>query len=377
MSTIRFSIPNFRNSISMTSTDKNGNPFLKQVSKLFDDLSAGQKEKPPISPRITCTRLRRLQEIKCELLESDLDLNMASQNELEATVAQLNTARTKNESFGSWILRNKQAHQQMANMESQLHFQARTNSLNDKNSKDNAFANFSPTVLQKVAKNPNTPATTLKWLATHHKPEVRRAVATNRNANMEIVLILANDADENVRCYLLDNVALNQDTLVKLCDDLSPLVSEKAKNILYERNKNVDINMSAKSGKYIDYAQINESFIESQAAEPEANFVPTVSADNLAPKSMPALDNGNQEKAELIEREFLQVIAERSTTPPRRLAELAVHPDKIIRGIVAANPNTTPEILWQLAKDESIDVRRKLLGNYNCPEDIINSLMRK
>jgi len=79
----------------------------------------------------------------------------------------------------------------------------------------------------------------------------------------------------------------------------------------------------------------------------------------------------------LIEREFLQVIAERSTTPPRRLAELAAHPDKIIRSMVAANPNATPEILWKLAKDESIDVRRKLLGNYNCPEEIINHLMNK
>src|SRR5277367_1235793 len=105
----------------MKPTEENGNPFLKQVSKLFEDLAAGQKEKPPISPRITCTRLRRLREIRCELVEtSDPNLSIVSQGDLEATVAQLNSARKKNESFASWVLRTKQAHQQFSDVQGRL-----------------------------------------------------------------------------------------------------------------------------------------------------------------------------------------------------------------------------------------------------------------
>jgi hypothetical protein len=352
----------------MKPTEETSNPFLKQVSKLFEDLSAGQKEKPPISPRITCTRLRRLREIRCELVETaDASINAASQNELEATVAQLNAARTKNESFATWVLRNRQAHKEFSDVQNQLRGQTYTNGREDQKS-NNAFSNFSPAALQKVARNFNTPPSTLKWLAAHYRAEVRQAVATNANADVEIMTMLAGDAEEGVRIVLAGNPSLTRSVLLKLCDDPSPLVSEKAKNILYEQSKSA---ISQKTGE-------NPIVVKRPAeANPVKAVFPEISSENTLCETGHSANAKSKKELELIEREFLQVIAEKSTTPPRRLAELAVHPDKIIRGIIAANPNSTPEILWQLAKDESMDVRRKLLGNYNCPEEIINHLMRK
>ncbi len=365
----------------MKPIEENGTPFLKQVSKLFEDLAAGQRGKPPISPRITCTRLRRLREIRCELVEtSDPNLSIVSQGDLEVTVAQLNSARTKNESFASWVLRNKQAHRQFS-AQSDLRGQGGqvSNLKEDKAASDssNAFANFSVVALQKVAKNPNTPPITLKWLAAHYRADVRQAVAENPNIGKEIMTILAGDIEECVRIIVTENTALSRDLLLILCDDSSPLVSEKAKNVLYMQTKSAIMNQSLKSAENPIVGPNPTQ--ETNKIIAKRNDFPQISSENAICKSPLSLKSGDKSKTEpeFITNEFLQVIAERSTTPPRRLAELAMHPDKLIRCMVAANPNATPEILWHLAKDDSIDVRRKLLSNYNCPEEVINYLMRK
>ncbi len=361
----------------MKPAEENANPFLKQVSKLFEDLAAGQKEKPPISPRITCTRLRRLREIRCELVEtSESSLSLLAQSDIEATVAQLNSARTKNESFASWVLRNKEAHRQFSDAQGQLRERSPNNKDNAQASDNpDAFANFSPAALQRVAKNPDSPRATLKWLAAHYQADVRQSVAGNQSAGEEIMTVLADDADEAVRIVLTENKALSRPLLLKLCDDPSPLVSEKAKNILYAQSKSAIANGLKQESKD------NQIVSPDISAITQTNDMPVISSENAICQLPVRLRSGDKNKSEaeleIIEREFLQVIAERSTTPPRRLAELAMHSDKLIRSLVAANPNATPEILWQLAKDDSIEVRRKLLSNYNCPEDIINYLMCK
>lgn len=332
----------------MKSQETNGNAFLKQVSKLFEDLAAGQKAKPPISPRITCTRLRRLREIRCELVETSDSLNTVNPD-LESTVVQLNNARAKNESFASWVLRNKQAHQHMIDLQGQFCGQSPIDNPQNLQKMDaaNAFNNFSPSALQTVAKNPKSPLSTLKWLAAHYKVEVRAAVSKNPSGGHEIMSILSLDGEDQVRMSLLENPALTRDLLLRLCDDAVSVISEKAKNMLYEQTK---------------FAMKNN--------QASTENVPVQPAVKTHPNEI------STEESEIIEREFLGVIAERSTTPPRRLAELAVHPDVLIRCMVAANPNATPEILWQLAKDKSVNVRRKLLTNYNCPQEIINHLLQ-
>jgi hypothetical protein len=68
------------------------------------------------------------------------------------------------------------------------------------------------------------------------------------------------------------------------------------------------------------------------------------------------------------------VIAQKSTTPPNRLAELSKHANKEIRAIVAENANAPVETLWNLSKDSVAEVKLKLTENYNCPIEIIEAL---
>jgi len=166
---------------------------------------------------------------------------------------------------------------------------------------------------------------------------------------------LARDGEDSVKVAVLDNVKTSNDLLLRLCDDQSPLVSEKAKNMLYEKSK-----FAIKNNE-------NGAAFNVSASQQALDALEGISVENR-------LRRLADKESEIIEREFLKVIAERSTTPPRRLAELAAHEDIAIRCLVAANPNASPEILWRLANDPSAEVRKKLFGNYNCPPDIIEYL---
>jgi hypothetical protein len=75
-----------------------------------------------------------------------------------------------------------------------------------------------------------------------------------------------------------------------------------------------------------------------------------------------------------MKKSFLKVIAQKSSTPARRLAELAKHANKEIRALVAENANAPIETLWILAKDPAAEVKLKLTENYNCPIEIIEAL---
>ena len=71
---------------------------------------------------------------------------------------------------------------------------------------------------------------------------------------------------------------------------------------------------------------------------------------------------------------FLKLIARKSSTPPRRLAELARHPDARIRAAVAENANSPLELIWLLAKDMDQEVKLKVTENYNCPVEVLEAL---
>ncbi len=335
----------------MSGDNPNGNLFMKQVSKMFEDLSAkpaGQSQ--PANPRITCTRLRRLREIRRELV---LDPDSESDNE-SATAGQASNkacGQEKSESFADWVLRNQHSHQHFVAKPEVQHEETKVATNREASKIVHEFANFSSAALQKVAKNPRTPISTLKLLAAHYRVEVRQALAGNENIDVDILNILLNDSVDMIREALLDNKNIAREHVLRLCDDQSPLVAEKAKNLLYNTTK-------------------------SEAGKRQSMTV-TANMDVCVPsqaQSGPRVDKFGTQESIVIEREFLALIAERSTTPPRRLAELAVHPDATIRCLVAGNSNATEEIFWQLAKDPLSEVRSKLLGNYNCPAEIIEYL---
>jgi hypothetical protein len=59
---------------------------------------------------------------------------------------------------------------------------------------------------------------------------------------------------------------------------------------------------------------------------------------------------------------------------PARLAELAESGDPEVREVVAAYPNTPPEVLVQLAQDESAWVRRQVAKNPSTPPEVLANL---
>jgi len=215
----------------------------------------------------------------------------------------------------------------------------------------NPFEKFSETSLKVLASNPRTPARILSWLATHFNPEVRTLVARNRSALPETIWLLAKDYDEAVRLAIAEHLEADRGVLKALCQDTSPLVAWRAKNTLYL------LKAGARTGNNME-------------ALPQPPLTDTHHRmqnpfRNLGPSE-------NEESDE--ELAFLKVIAQKSTTPPSRLAELSRHANKEIRAIVAENANATLETLWNLSKDSVAEVKLKLTENYNCPIEIIEAL---
>jgi hypothetical protein len=227
-----------------------------------------------------------------------------------------------------------------------------TSSLADRGS---PFEKFSEASLKVLAGNPRTPARILSWLASHLNPEVRSLVARNRSVLPETLWLLAKDYDESVRLAIAEYLEADRAILKMLSNDTSPLVAWRAKNSLYL------LKAGARTGTNL--AQMPQGLLSSDLSKRAPNPF-----KNLAP--------GRSEPEAVNEEElnFLKVIAQKTSTPPRRLTELAKHANKEIRALVAENANAPLETLWTLAKDPAAEVKLKLTENYNCPIEIIEAL---
>jgi len=200
-----------------------------------------------------------------------------------------------------------------------------------KRNKD-TFINFSQAALIMVAKNPETPTSTLKWLAAHHCAEVRKAVAQNENIDDETMIILAEDPDDSIKNSVLDNARISKDLAAKLASNKSLCVSTKARNIYYQ--------------------------LDMQPKEP------------LPLSKKP----DNKQRIMQTEREFLKALVNSADTSRKLIVKSPrLMSDGHIRMLVAGNPNATTEILWQLATHPISQVKRKLVDKYNCLlETIVN-----
>lgn len=197
------------------------------------------------------------------------------------------------------------------------------------------FINFSEPALVMVAKNPETPTSTLKWLAAHRSTEVRQAVAENQSTDDATLILLAEDPDENVKSSLLDNTRVTKDIAAKLARTKSFALSTKARNIYYQ----LDIKSK------------------------EASLNKTTDGKNDNPKQI--MQN---------ERAFLKALAVSADDSKRILVKSPrLKADWHIRMLVAGDPNATAEILWQLATNPISEVKRKLVDKYNCLlETVVN-----
>ncbi len=200
------------------------------------------------------------------------------------------------------------------------------------------FANFALPVLETLAKSPQTPKNSLKWLAFHENPNIRKAVAKNRNSDLEILAILARDENESIRMTVAENPLVDKEFLLKLLNDGQGTVVKKAQEMLLELSRSQALeNNRATLSALNDYVD---------AGEPNQPYVPK-------------------------EADFMQVIAAKDTTPAKRLAQLSRHADWNVRLAVANNPHTTARTLCLLAKDPIPLVRKRVIFNHNCPPDIV------
>ena len=80
----------------------------------------------------------------------------------------------------------------------------------------------------RAAENPTTPSAVLWQLAWHHNPDIRQAVADNRNSNEQTLWLLANDSNPDVRFALAENHHVPDRILEMLAYDENPYVAQRA-----------------------------------------------------------------------------------------------------------------------------------------------------
>ena len=88
-----------------------------------------------------------------------------------------------------------------------------------------------------VANNRNTSADILAMLASDKEWWVRSAVAANGNTSVEVLAMLTKDEDNGVRSAVAENENTPKEALVTLSKDNNEWVSERAEDVLRERNK--------------------------------------------------------------------------------------------------------------------------------------------
>jgi hypothetical protein len=217
-----------------------------------------------------------------------------------------------------------------------------------------SLANLSEAALNVIAGNPRTAPSKLCRLAFNFNAEIRATVARNSNALPETVWLLAKDHDEAVRLAVAEHLESHKSVLKGLCNDPSPLVAWRARNTLSLLTSGTGTRTVKEAALPADEPTGHDPLSESAQANPEL-----------------PVSKLTQEEVE-----FLQLIAQKPSTPGRRLSQLAKHANARIRAAVAENANTPVEALWLLLKDAAAEVKVKLADNYNCPLEILEHLQQ-
>jgi len=220
------------------------------------------------------------------------------------------------------------------------------------NSRANPFRHYSDTALTLLAQNISTAPAALFWLSCHNNPDIRSAVARNPSCPPEALTYLAKDHEAGIRHAIAENPKASVGILEMLTADKNPLIAWRAQNSLNlsrARRTVTDLRLPNWENKPKDKTSVTQT---------SNNHLPF--SDELS---------ATEETVA-----FLKLIARKTNTPPRRLAELARHPDARIRAAVAENANTPLELLWLLAKDSEPEVKLKITENYNCPLDLLETL---
>jgi len=254
---------------------------------------------------------------------------------------------------------------------------------------DQPYKNFSDNALKLIGQKTETPAATLIWLASHANPHVRAAVARNSSTPSDTIIILSKDYEAGIRHCIAENPASPIQALHLLIRDRNPLIAWRAQQTLNQvRQLDTKAVPIASPKQATDQTEVHTHRPMQPATKMNEDQQNAKNSDQSKDEQRcqehakvkvhsADCEFGKQKAVEKQSEEtvaFLQLIARKTNTPNRRLAELAANPDVRIRAAVGENANAPSEILWLLAKDPESAVKLKLVDNYNCPLEILEAL---
>lgn len=265
-----------------------------------------------------------------------------------------------------------------------------------------------------VAENPNTPPTTLNWMAGQVSVDVRAAVAGNPSTPQETLRRLASDRSSEVRQRVANNRKAGSDILRQLSNDKNKVVAGEARNMLVKKLKTCEMESTGANLLTTHKFRPTANHVNSTHSSMQALPAPThLDGSPIEPTTgsgeWHALSSDDAKKAYVKQKDtvkdlkfnpasvydrggapapernivqpspgdtiaFQTMVAARPTTPAARLIELAAHENEAVRRAVAENVATPPEAFAILAKDKAREVRLRLVENYSCPIDIVRQL---
>ncbi|MBF2066691.1 MAG: hypothetical protein IGS39_20080 [Calothrix sp. C42_A2020_038] len=209
---------------------------------------------------------------------------------------------------------------------------------------------FRQQIHQKLAKNPNTPLAVIQKLLEEGDKKVKQAIATRADLPIDIIVKLALD----YRLHIMNSLAQNTSISAKVLHELANHGELRVRQMV-ARHPNTPQALlidAAKSPELRQYIAAN----------------PSASPDLL---NQLIEDNQNQE--------VLEAVASNPSTPAfvlKRIAQTRSHDL-----VVAQHPNATPEllqkILWRLAMDERLSVRKFVAKHPHAPKDILKMWVQK
>jgi hypothetical protein len=265
-----------------------------------------------------------------------------------------------------------------------------------------------------VAENPNTPPTTLNWMAGQLSVDVRSAVAGNPSTPQETLRRLASDRSSDVRQRVANNRKAGSDILRLLSNDKNKIVAGEARNMLVKKLKTCEMESTGANLLSTHKFRPTTNHVTATHSSMQALPQPThLDGSPIEPTTgsgeWHALNSDDAKKAYVKQKDtvkdlkfnpasvydrggapapernivqpspgdtiaFQTMVAARPTTPAARLIELAAHENEAVRRAVAENVATPPEAFAILAKDKAREVRLRLVENYSCPIDIVRQL---
>jgi hypothetical protein len=204
---------------------------------------------------------------------------------------------------------------------------------------------------KEAASSPDTAPEELARLAEHEDDQVARIVAKNPNTPANTLAFLAEKASSpgNIDSTLLENVCRNLSTPLSALANITNNKRFSGLHIVSEARETMMKIQGRDLPRFLSYSQW-EGGLESQA------FSTTDWADGLFA---------------MLGFNVMIALACNDTLPAGLLKWLAKHKWHPIRSYAAANPSLPMCCLRSLGQDENPEVRRGVTQNPKCPKDLL------